>query len=488
MQKILEYKKEDWSKGLSAQSFLAVGGLFQNLKNIDPFYNQGLATPSLTPTSITPTSSAKFITNFLSSGVAYTYLHSDTELIQVTKDSPYTQVDKSSEITFSGGLPVIGAIIWKGKYIYARASGDLRANSIPVASGNDVQLKSGFNSTFDSMPLCIGGDGNLYHGDNSRVGIITSATGTSGNSNTFNIDSNFNVRDLINNGQYLVIIADNNSNPATGSTDSRVVGNYRCRVYFWDMIKAVADVIYDVDDSYLIAGQQLDGNIYFFGYNGLYVCNIATPPKMVRPFVGFNGVSRGKPKNSYQLVKSKGSIYWIDGFDSPLTNGRIFAYGNPTSGLTKIFYEPYNFTNSTDLQNVIQVVGEQFWVGIDTPSVVINNVGTTRGTSTISTLDETFDQLMKLESVKVVLAQPLETGQSVTCQVVGANGSKTLSDNETKSYNSSNPKQILDFKIKPVAGSMNQFENMRVNLTVVGASVQRLAVIATPVGDDGEQI
>ncbi len=487
MQKIAEWKNEDWSKGISAQGHLPVGGLFQSLKGIDPFYNQGLAVPSFTPDTITPSSSPKFITNFNTGGTAYTYWHSDTEIKEVLKDSPYTQVDKSSNITFT--LPVIGATAWADptsgtlKYIYARAGGSLRAVPIPLAAG-DVEIKAGFNSTPDSMPLCVGADGNLYHGDNSRVGIITSSTGTTGNSNYFAINANFQVRDLINDGTYLVILADNN----TQTTAGRQVGNYKCRIYFWDMIKATADYIYDVQDSYLIAGQQLDGAIYFFGYNGLYVCNAGNPPKMIRPFTGFNGISVAKPTNSYQLVKNKGSLFWIDGLNSVLTNGNVYAYGNPTTGQSKIFYNPYITANTSNQQNVIQVVGDQYWIGEADPKIYVLNVGSTNGTGTITTIDKTLSQPHRLDFVKVVLSQPLSSGQTVSCLVVGAGGSKTVSVSETKSYSASNTRQQLIFKVKPDTNSENRFEDFRVTVTAVGATVQRVAMYATPLEDTTEII
>lgn len=483
MQKILEHKNEDWSKGISAQGHMPIGGLFQGMGGIDPFYNQGLVVPSFTPDSITPSSTPKFLTNFNSSGTAYLYWHSNTEIKQILRDSPYTQTDRSSNITF-GGLDVIGAIQWKGYYVYARAGGDLRARAIPITTGTDTQIKAGFNSTQDYMALCVGADGNLYHGDNSLVGIITSPTGTTGNSNTFVIDSDFTVRDLINDGQYLVILADNN----TQTTAGRQVGNYRCRVYFWDMIKSTADVIYDVQDSYLIAGKQLDGNIYFFGYNGLYVCNTATSPKMVRPFTGYNGISVGKPSNPYQLTKSKGSIYWIDGFNSSLTNGRVFAYGNPTTGSTKIFYEPHLNGNSSNAQTFLQVVGDTFWMGEASPKIYVQNTGSTAGTGTITTIDKTMDRPHRFEMVKVVLARPLSSGQSVACSVVSADGSKTISNNETKSYSAGNPKQILNFKRNPTTNSLDRFEDVRITLTIVGATVQRMSVYATPLDDSAEDL
>lgn len=485
--KIAESKNEDWSKGISAQGNIPIGGLFQQMKGVDPFYNQGLVVPSFTPSTITPSSTPKFITNFNTGGVAYTYWHSDTEIKQTLKDSPYTQVDKSSFITFT--LPVMGAIIWAdiatgtSKYIYARAGGSLRAVPVPLAAG-DIEIKAGFNSTPDDMPLCIGADGNLYHGDNSRVGIITSGAGTAGNAGFFSIDGNFQVRDLINDGTYLVVLADNN----TQTTAGRQVGNYRCKIYFWDMKKSLADYIYEVQDSYLIAGKQLDGSIYFFGYNGLYICNAGTPPKLIRPFAGFNGLSVAKPTTSYQLIKNKGSLLWIDGLNSVLTNGNIYAYGNPTTGQHKIFYTPHLNANTSSLQTVLQVVGDQYWVANASPTIYVHNIGSTNGTATITFLDKVMPQPHKFDFVKVVLSAPLASGQSVSCLVTGQNGGKTISATETKSYSASNPRQQLIFKVNPSTNSENRFEDIRVTITSVGASLQRVAIFATPLEDSTEII
>jgi len=483
MQKIIDLQTKDWSNGISAQANMPIGGYFQSFRGIDPFYNQGLATPSFPEETVTPSTAPLMITNFNTGGVTYIYWHSATELKQTLKDSPYTQVDKTSEVSFVGGFAVNGAIIWKNKYIYARQGSDIRANSLPVASGSDIQIKAGVNSSFDKMAFCVGADGNLYHADNSRVGILTSATGTAGNANTFNIDSDFNVRDLINNGKYLVIIADNNNQL---STDKKI-GNYRCRVYFWDMIKTTADIIYDVQDSYMIAGEQIDGNIYFFGYNGLYVCNLATSPKLIRPFTGYNGVSNQLPLHAYQLTQNKGSLYWVNGVSDAVKNGNVFAYGNPTTGLQKIFYNPYSF-NGTGLHNIIQVVGEQLWIATAEPKMHIVNTSSGVGTGVIATLNQIMPNLFRYEYTKIVLAVPLSSGQSVTFLAVTGGGGNAVSSSETKSYSATNPKQTLIFRRIAGVNTLQRFEDIRLSITVVGASIVRVTTYATSLDDSSEDL
>src|SRR5205085_9154743 len=106
-----------------------------------------------------------------------------------------------------------------------------------------------------------------------------------------------------------------------------------CRVYFWDMVKGTADVIWDVKgESYLIAGAVLDEGIYFFGYKGFYVCNAGTKPRMIRSLVGTNSLTLAKPLNPNQIGVTNNSVYWVDGSGSVLRYNKVYAYGNPTGG------------------------------------------------------------------------------------------------------------------------------------------------------------
>ena len=257
----------------------------------------------------------KFITNWNASGTQYLYVQTDTKLYQVLTVSPYTVTDVTAQIT--PGTSVYGAIIWKGVYVYS-TNNDIRANTFPVASGSDVQLKSGYNGTMDYRALCIGADGNLYYGDTPMVGVLTSATGTSGNTTNHGIDNGYTVRDLVNDGRYLVIFADNNQQ----NNANCLVGNYSCKVYFWDMVQTdgnnriIADAIYDFADSYIIGAKMTDNGIEMITYNGVYVLSSTTRPKMIRPFPITPNGRMGRPLNPSQIIFIKGSLYWVEGFQS----------------------------------------------------------------------------------------------------------------------------------------------------------------------------
>ena len=87
-----------------------------------------------------------------------------------------------------------------------------------------------------------------------------------------------------------------------------------------------------------------------------------------------------------------------------------------------------------------------------------------------------------------MLASPLSTGQSVTVSALSQYGGKTISLAETKSYNATNPKQELIFRINPLAGSDKNFENIRVSVSTTGAFISRISVYARAINDIGESL
>ena len=480
--KIVEYKGSDFIKGLSAQGNLAVDGLFQAVDNIDPFEQMGLLLPSLTPASITPSPSVtpvSFVSWNDGAGNPYVYAQSATSLIRINRDTPYTQSDQTAQVT---NISASNSISWDSLYVYAGTS--LRSNAFPVAIGSDVQIAGGFNGTMNPVPLCIGLDKNLYVGQDSRVGMVavTSHTWTSV---AFSVDGNFSVRDMVNDGNYLVIFADNNKNVISTALN----GDYKCKIYFWSMEPGVtlADSSYEIDGAYIIGAKMLGTDIYFFTNNGLYVCNSATPPTLIRRMTETNDVSLAKPSNMKQMTVSKGSLYWMDGSNNALFNGKVYAYGAPFSGIKKLFYQPYD-TSSSATYSVIEKVGSQFWLGNNTPKIFVANTGTTRGTGRLVSLETQMEGMYQYEYTKVVLSSPLSTGQSVTVSATGQYGSKTISASETKSYNATNPKQELIFRINPSANSSKNFENIRVSVSTTGAFISRVCVYARPTNDIGESL
>jgi hypothetical protein len=486
-QKILEYKNKDWMAGISAQRDLPMGGLFQSLMGCDPFEFGGLACPSLAPASQSLGTTPLSLVSWNSGPSSYTnyiYALSATKLYQVLKDSPYTVVDQTSQINqnlYSGGTMVSmsNATTWKGKYIYVivdnNSNGYVRANTFAVASGNDQTLQRGFQNNMDYMAMCEGADGNLYCGNDSCIFEQTTATGTTngttqtGNGVQFKIDPGFYVRDILNDGRYLVIFADNN----TMNVVNRVTGSYQCKIYFWHMVQTdgngriVCDAIWNFIDSYIIGAKVTEGNaIQMITYNGIWVTNVATFPKMIRPFPSVAYLALQRPTNPSQIVYVKGSLLWTGGGIST----SIYGYGNPITGQQKIFYAPYP-TGASNLPTCLLSVGNNFIVGDASNTLYFFNVtGSARGTISLQSLCTDMIQPCRFDFIKVVLDQKLIAGQSVQV-TASSNGGQDLITNETQSYASPGKQSFLFRRVPTTTNQPDKFENLTINVSSVGAPI-----------------
>lgn len=485
MEKIIEISNTDWLKGISLYPNVQIGGFFQALNNVDPFETGGLATPSYTPANGTLANTPLGLTNYNDLTSGYILAHTPQNLYQVLKDSPYTVTDKSSFIATTGTY--IGSMLYRSNYVYARENSSIRAVLLPGFTG-DTQVVAGFNADLEYTPLVEGANGNGFYGDNSRIGTFIPAAGTmaGATTDTFDIDTGFTARDLLNDGRYLVIVADNNNIKLS----QRITGHYSCKIYFWDMVttdardRIVPDIVWEIKDSYVIGAKILDGTIYVFSYNGIYICNSATPPKLLLPFPLYGLPTGTRPLHSGQIAISKGSIFWVDGEETTLQG--VFGLGNPVSGQQKIFYVPFQYSGAYTAK-CLTFANNKPILGTSQPGLFFFRVTTTRGTMSIQTTNLDMSSTYTYGYTKVVLKQPLSSGQSVTVTAFSQNGSTTLSQ-ETKSYSSSNPKQVLIFRRTPGSGYKEKFTDISITVSVVGASVARVETYATKQPETNEEL
>lgn len=468
-------------KGLSVQTGVALGGLFQTYTGADPYERIGFLQPALSATELTAptTNPIKVITPATISNVAVALGHSSTKLYKYLRNSPYTQTDLTASINVSAA--VVGAVMWKGKYVYAQPT-DLRSWDLNVT---DVQILANSNtySTLDIRKLVVGADKNLYILDGDSVAKCVINTGTAGNAlNSFAIDSDHITRDGLNDGRYLVVLADTNA----VITTSRVAGTYSCRMYCWDMAKTTADVIWEFPgESYLIGCAKLDGEIIVFGYNGIYVCNSVTPPKLIGSFLGNSTLAGKRPLNPYQITASPTAVLWGDG----AANGQnVWAYGKLPGSSKKQFYCPYVTHASTYAHTALSYSAGAVFAAVDTPKLFLHNVGSTRGTATIQTAPIQMPQPFRYGYAKVTLRDKLTSGQAVSFNAATAGGI-VVSDTETKSYSAANPRKNLKFDMTAASGSTAVFEDLAIYLTAqAGALVERVSVYGTPLDDANQDL
>jgi hypothetical protein len=423
------------------------------------------------------------------SNVSYILAHSNTKLIRVLAATPYTVSDITASVATTTN--VSGAIFWGNRYIYAAlVAGNREVHGWDLAS-TDTVLISGFSTSNAETSMANGPDGNLYlSGGQGYFAQVTSVAGTSGNTNVFHqIDTNMTVRKILNDGRYLVLICDNNAFVPS----SRTVGNYQCRVYFWDLIKTQSggviiqpDIVWDnfPGESYFVGAEIREGMIYAWGQANLWNFNSATPPRIVRPFIGSANLSiQSFPTSCYQISGALGSIFWGDG---SANGNRVYAYGNPLSGQQAIFYQPYTHG---DLQcTALLVLGSLVFTATGNSTMFAHNDTTsTRNDVTVQPVITTLMKQYSYNYVKVTLTSPLITGQTVTCEFLNGAGS-VISGNDTRTYSASKPSQTFIFRRTAGSNLQEKFEEGYPVVTGGKCAIQRIAVYATPISDSSEDI
>lgn len=471
--KIFELKGEDFTKGLSYSTSFPIGGLYSSASNFDPFEDYGYYKPSLDAvvTDSSKTFTPTVLTSVNISGTAYIYCHTPTKLFKVLDGTPWTTTDVTSEISVTN--PVVGAGIFKGKYIYIIGlTSQVFANTIPVASGSEVEILSTARTSEHYRPMCIAPDKNLYIADGDSIDQITSVAGTSGNTvNYYSLESGFVARDLVNDGHYLVVIADNNTSHKVSSNG--VSGNYRCQVLFYDVNngRSTADYIYEFTDSYVTSVKYLDGAVYIFGKDNLWVCNSQTAPKAIFSFKGNSSITE-PPERPFQVTIKGNSIHWV------ADNNNTYAYGAMVAGQKKVFYSPY-YTASN--QSCITNNGTNFYIGNDGANQMLQVTGTgsTRSLATLATARQFLAQPYKFAFAKVVMKAKLTSGGSVYLGMTTSDGNITYAT--TKVYSTIGAKQSIIFSLEnDTTASVKEFNDF-VLTAGSNQAIARVEVWATPI-------
>lgn len=477
--KILEIKGEDFAKGLSYKSSFPIGGQFINSGNYDPFENYGYLLSTLDyAVANSTTDTPVVITGWNASGVGQLYVHTATKLYKILDGTPYTTTDVSASINVVS--PVTGAITFQSRYIYAQAAvTEIYSDPIPVEGGATVRLfNSGGTNTEWYTPMAVAPDKNLYfvHGD---VGKITSAIAVDSNVIAYNLEDGMYGRDLVSDGKYLVVVADNNlSNKRTGT---RATGNYRCQVLFFDVNngRSTADYIYEFTDSYVTSVRYLDGVVYIFGKNNFWACNSVSAPKAIFSFEA-NSTITEIPLSPFQVTQNKNSLFWCG-----QTNQRIYAFGSLVAGMKKVFYQPYSIGATP---SVITNNGTQFYVGStgSNQMLAVLNTGSTRTLTQTTTTPIFLPQTFSFAFAKVVMKAKLSSGGQVFLGLTNAD--KNISFGVTKLFSTIGAKQTILFNTEnDNTASVKSFEDLK--LAVGGnQAIARVEVWGFPIDSYGQNI
>jgi hypothetical protein len=478
-EKILEIRGEDWMKGLSYNTTLPYGGLFQSATNFDPFRGTGIMIPSFTPLRVGDAQVTKVIqyqttVEISGSRFLFSWAGNDSSVapaLYKTLILNGVTTDESSSITATNssarGLATTGGFL-----VYAR---DTEIRSCLLDLSTNVQILT-TDVTSAEHPFTTGWDGNLYFPNGNYVGKINVTTGlaaTTGNdARAFALEANMTVRHLVNDGRYLVIMADT----GVATPNSQTTNN--CMVGFWDLTSGSLAQRFDFFDGGLVGGAFMDGAIYVLGVQFMYVTNVGMFPKAIQNFSNTrSSLYLGSANRASTIFKQGNSIYWG-------SSSSIFAYGSLVAGAKKVFYNPYVF-NATVSSFIFAgalpcgaTTGSQlFEIGI---------APATNATVSILTANIPLPMPYKFDWAKITSRLTLASGDTMSFTLGSQSNTSVVTGTSTFSFAADGAKQTKIFKTSGNSTSLSSFFEELVMTITSNFSIEKIEVWGTK-GDPQRQ-
>jgi len=451
MRKLFEIKFDEWEKGLSYETTAFVGGIFQELKNCNPFEGRGALTPTrikyeIGSDVIDKTRLIRVVLPIYATNSDQFYALADYYKLYLIDGVDVSDI--SAQIG-TGSQVAIDALKWKGSFIYAM-SGEVRSNSIPVSSANDALLLS-VNPTSN---LCIGPDRDLYVGVGNNVAYVKSS-GT-GVAVAAYLETNNTVRRLISDGRYLVWVA---SDEQTNSNGKNII-----TVAWWNMASSDFDQIYRFEGGTFGDANIIGTTIKIITSTGIWVTNMDNPPYLAVPFGGTLATSDIPDRFSKTMSTYKGNtMFWGN------WNGKIYAYGNRIGRQADRLFQPYTVysriyaidSNGTLLITSSGTAGagslylEYTPLSLPASSVYAN-------TAIANLAGFSLGRPFTFHSAKILLKNPIVSGDSVSLQILSSSSTKTILASTTKTNDTDSGERSLSFDHKEVGGGndMEVFEDV----------------------------
>ena len=475
--KILEIAGESWMSGIALQPYIGVGGLFSEATNFDPFERLGVYKTSLVERqwgASTVTVAGLFNVGATIGGLPYFYSFGSGATYRIkTADTVTNVLDVTSYIT--GITTIRGAGIYKDRIIYANDS-TVKARPQDVTSGSEVTLLSTLSTANHIMK--VGADGNLYITNKQYIAMVSNIAATTDNyAQQVVFDDDVVTRDLESDGKYLVIAADNNAVLPTGST-----GTHKCFVAFWNMKSGEYAQKWEFADFQIYAIKKIENDILIFCRNGIYICNVNSPPQLLMSLRGNANITASLTTygNPGAVVSVNNNVVmWGAG-------GTVYAYGRPHPSLKRIFYKPYSLASGSNIYSLFHD-GNLVYAMDTIPKLWDFGGGSTRQISTLTLSDVDFKTKYKLAFVKVVLRSALASGQSVDVEIKTEADNRTVLDTSGTQWGYASDKANASHIFYPnaISGSTNVaglFEDLtNIEITNNKAEIRRVEIWANPV-------
>lgn len=470
IEKILEIRGDDWMKGMSYQTTLQYGGIFSQAANFDPFKRIGIMSPTVVPAAVGAaqiTKTIKYIAPAQVSGTNFIFSWADNgsspSLYKTNLQSGVT-TDESSNVTVTSSS-ARGITAFGGYIIYAR---NTEIRSVTTALTGDTQILT-TNVTSVEHPFTIGADKNLYFANGNYVGKINGETGlaaTTGNdAQYFKLPEGMMIRDMVNDGRYLCIIADD--------AGTSTAGKVNCMVGYWDYSSDDFTTRYDFLANGVTAAALLDGAIYVLGKDYMYITSVNTEPRSIFSFLGTTSSINSAPNGRSSVSVQGNSMYWASG-------AKIYAYGSLVSGTKKFFYQPYTFDNTVTA--FIQTGVVPFGATTNDELFAVGLAPATAATASLLTSNIILPRPYKLEYARVTMLTDLASGESVSFYMQNRSGAGSITGTSTFSFANEGAKQTHIFRTESNTQGFQFFDEFKIGIDS-NAPIEKIEIFGSRGGN-----
>lgn len=488
---ILDIKADDWMKGLSAASGLPIGGIFTTSLPHDPFDLPGFARASVGATTVdatTITTAVKFLVSAIYNGVGYVFGLGDrsgtaAKCFYRIKTSDNTVTDYSTGVytnSATGAVTGMGATnYWDQNgnnfIIYVEGNaGSVRRVALDGIGDAAINTLSSYNTAY-KVAFCPGPDGYLYFTGSmqtGRIGQLYHNGSWQFNEAKFYIRRAYLPKDISNDGNYLIIIGDDNPTNVTTASAS-------CGVFFFDVGGTTWAKDYYIPDKYLIAVRHVAGNTYVIGASGIWLVGYGISPQLIRPLT-----SGELPQSPYDVTVDGSILRWTNSIN------KVYSYGHKYRG-SPILYTPHTVHSSDNVNAALTMSGDYLYAaitaGTNTPKVKALAYGTTRDNMSVITVEQHLPQPYSFSHAKVTLRSPMSEGMAVS--ISGYRGTDNIWLTTTRSFTTNGAFKSLRIPYTPVATPIRDFDSFSIMVTAEGgAVVDRVTIYGYPIDDDSQQI
>ena len=465
MRKILSLGSDEFLRGIAISPDYENAGLFQLAEGIDLYRNLGTLRAGFDKTDLD--SEAATVTDQI------LFFNVDTTNSKTWgwgDSNRFYTINNSDSPSFVASATVVRDMaIYKGNLIYARdlAVGKCADLATPEQADFDIDgIAAGGVSASSYHPLMEGPDTKMYVGNTDKVGSFTLLDGppsSDWNSAALNLQSDYVVTSLENDGYYLIV----------GATKTfTAYRTIQSKVFFWDCFSPTFNREWTIPDSNLLGLKKIGDWIYAFAYDGIWRFTRDNPPEMVI-HLG-TGIRR-------MGTSSINSPHHIDVWKNILLFGgiNVWSYGSiDKKRLSPIITQPFMIASgvgTTTIVYALKVINyNKIYVSSFDHKLYAFKTGNSAATAQTATID--LKRPYKIEGIKIV-SKPLVSGDSLAVTVMDTNETTLLSGTYAYKTGKTTTSGFLNTK----GTGDNIVDAVEIKLVFTGAvQVKRIDLFGTP--------